>query len=142
MEVVFFYEFIHCTLTKQNQTQSSSHFVSADNDKLLTQKTVWHVTQKGLLCLAPIFKGTTVSDKNIGQGLPIPSFPQPNVVSQVRKKYLKKIRHHCSNIETGEEEFLTRVFRESFGWNIDCSYNYQKQMLLLLSCLLMFVYAC
>ena len=56
---------------------------------------------------------STISDNNIGQWLPFPPYPLPNVVSQVSKKYRKKSRHHCSNIERGEagEGFLLRVSR-------------------------------
>ena len=56
----------------------------------------------------------TISDNNIGQWLPFPPYPLPNVVLQVQKKYRKKSRHHCGNIERGEagEGFLLRVARD------------------------------
>ena len=56
----------------------------------------------------------TLSDNNIGQWLPFPPYPLPNVVLQVQKKNRKKSRHHCSNIERGEagEVFLLRVARD------------------------------
>ena len=57
---------------------------------------------------------STISDNNIGQWLPFPPYPLPNVVLQVQKKYRKKSRRHCSNIERGEagEGFLLRVARD------------------------------
>ena len=55
----------------------------------------------------------TISDNNIGQWLPFPPYPLPNVVLQVQKNR-KKSRHHCSNIERGEagEGFRLRVARD------------------------------
>ena len=60
------------------------------------------------------FYCSTISDNNIGQWLPFPPYPLPNVVLQVQKKYPKKGRHHCSNIERGEagEGFRLRVARD------------------------------
>ena len=61
-----------------------------------------------------IHEMATISDNNIGQWLPFPPYPLPNVVLQVQKKYPKKSRHHCSNIERGEagKGFLLRVARD------------------------------
>ena len=60
------------------------------------------------------FSIATISDNNIGQWLPFPPYPLPNVVLQVQKKNRKKSRHHCSNIERGEagQGFRLRVARD------------------------------
>ena len=60
------------------------------------------------------FSIATISDNNIGQWLPFPPYPLPNVVLQVQKKNRKKSRHHCSNNERGEagQGFRLRVARD------------------------------
>ena len=57
---------------------------------------------------------TTISNNNIGQWLPFPPYPLPNICFAGSKKYRKKSRHHCSNIERGEagEGFCLRVARD------------------------------
>ena len=52
----------------------------------------------------------TISDNNIGQWLPFPTYPLPNVVLQVQKNIERKV----DIIERGEagEGFLLRVARD------------------------------
>ena len=72
-----------------------------------------HANQE-LILIVGIEREPTISDNNIGQWLPFPPYPLPNVVLQVQKKYRKKSRLHCSNIERGEagEGFRLRVARD------------------------------
>ena len=81
---------------------------------LLLHQNLWHSYQPFNRVRSQDAIKATISDNNIGQWLPFPPYPLPNVVLQVQKKYRKKRRHHCSNIERGEagEGFCLRVARD------------------------------
>ena len=54
---------------------------------------------------------TTISDKNIGHGLPFPPYPLPNVVLQVQKNIERKVDIIVATLKAGEG-FRLRVARD------------------------------
>ena len=59
-------------------------FVASENEKELQQNLT---KQEGTSSFGP----ATISDNNIGQWLPFPPYPLPNVVLQVRKNIERKV---------------------------------------------------
>ena len=64
-----------------------------------------------------------ISDNNIGQWLPFPPYPLPNVVLQVQKNIERKVDIIVATLKEGKRG---RAFfcgwPETFGW--DCSLNF------------------
>ena len=65
----------------------------------------------------------TISDNNIGQWLPFPPYPMPNVVLQVQKNIERKVDIIVATLKEGKRgRAFVWGWPETFGW--DCS-SYQ-----------------
>ena len=78
-----------------------------------------HMTSNDTTYFTQLFQ--TISDNNIGQWLPFPPYPLPNVVLQVQKNIERKVDIIVATLKEGKRgRAFVWGWPETFGW--DCRF--------------------
>ena len=75
------------------------------------------------------FYCSTISDNNIGQWLPFPPYPLPNVVLQVQKNIQRKVDIIVATLKEGKRgRAFVWGWPETFGWDCSLRPDFSKRL--------------